>query len=116
MASFNVYIVFVVLVIGASGAAMARDVDPTKVNNCETKMTLHCVIGVYNSIFKTGIVTKKCCDELLVVGQICHNAFVKKTLQNPMFKNNNPSVILSRSEQVWKKCFGAKDVSPAASP
>ena len=56
MASFKVYAVFGVLVIMASGAVMAREVDPIKANNCETKMSLHCVTEVFTSIFKTGTV------------------------------------------------------------
>ncbi|EOY12979.1 Uncharacterized protein TCM_031487 [Theobroma cacao] len=116
MASFNIYIAFCVLVIMTSGAAMAHDVDPIKANNCETKMTTHCVIEVFVSIFKTGTVSDDCCHELIGLGQFCHNALVKKTLQNPLFKNNDTSVILSRAAQVWKKCtVVGEDVSPTPS-
>ncbi|EOY12974.1 Uncharacterized protein TCM_031482 [Theobroma cacao] len=117
MASFNSYIVFGVLVVMANGAVMARDVDPIKANNCETKMTLHCVNEVFTSIFKTGIVTDNCCIELIGLGKFCHDALIKKTLENPLFKNNDTSVILSRGAQVWNKCtLVSKDVSPSPSP
>ncbi|XP_017979728.1 PREDICTED: uncharacterized protein LOC18593964 [Theobroma cacao] len=117
MASFNIYIAFGVLVIMISGAVMARDVDPIKAKNCETKMTLHCVNEVFTSIFKTGIVTDNCCIELIGLGQFCHYALIKKTLQNPLFKNNDTSVILSRAAQVWKKCTPVSEgVSPTPSP
>ncbi|WRX29616.1 Prolamin-like domain - like 10 [Theobroma cacao] len=117
MASFNVYVVFGVVTIMASGVVMARDVDTIKANNCETKMTLHCVIEVFTSIFKTGIVTDNCCIELIGLGQFCHDALIKKTLQNPLFKNNDTSVILSRGAQVWNKCnLVNKNVSPSSSP
>ncbi|EOY12967.1 Uncharacterized protein TCM_031480 [Theobroma cacao] len=117
MASFNSYVAFGVLVIMASGAVMARDVDPIKANNCETKMTLRCVNEVFASIFKTGLVTDHCCIELIGLGKFCHDALIKKTLENPLFKNNDTSVILSRGAQVWNKCtLVKKDVSPSPSP
>ncbi|EOY12928.1 Uncharacterized protein TCM_031429 [Theobroma cacao] len=101
----------------ASGAVMAYNVDPIKAYNCETKMTLHCVIEVFQSIFKTGIVTDNCCIELIGLGQFCHDVLIKKTLQNPLFKNNDTLVILSRGAQVWNKCtLVNKDVSPSLSP
>ncbi|EOY21823.1 Uncharacterized protein TCM_013956 [Theobroma cacao] len=97
---------------------MARDVDSIKANNCETKMTmLHCVIEVFASIFKTGIVYDNCCHELIELGQLCHNALVKKTLQNPLFKNNDTSVILSKTAQIWNKCtLVGENVSLTPSP
>ncbi|EOY12961.1 Uncharacterized protein TCM_031469 [Theobroma cacao] len=117
MANFNVYFAFCVLVIMTSGAIMARDVDLIKPNNCETKMTMHCVIEVFTSIFKDGIVSDNCCHELIRLSQLCHNALVKNTLQNPLFKNNDTSVILSKAAQVWNKCaLVGEDVSPTPSP
>ncbi|EOY12954.1 Uncharacterized protein TCM_031457 [Theobroma cacao] len=117
MASFNVYIVFGVLVIMTSGAVIAHDVDPIKTNNCETKMTMHCVIEGFTSIFKTETIFDNCCHELVGLGQLCHNALVKKTLQNPLFKNNDTSVIFSRTVQVWNKyILVGENVSPTPSP
>ncbi|EOY12959.1 Uncharacterized protein TCM_031466 [Theobroma cacao] len=117
MAGFKAYVAFGVLVIMTSRAVMAHDVDPIKANNCETKMTTHCVFEVFASIFKTGTVSDNCCHELIGLGQLCHNALVKKTLENLLFKNNNISVILLRAAQVWNKCtLAGEDVSPTSSP
>ncbi|XP_022735135.1 uncharacterized protein LOC111288495 [Durio zibethinus] len=118
MASSNVYAVVGVLAIMAiSGAVMAQDVDPIKVNNCESKskMTWHCINEVFASIFKTGTVSDECCHQLVNLGQICHEALVKRTLQNPLFKNNDTSVIFAKSAQIWNKC-SLVDVSPSPSP
>ena len=115
MASLNVYVALGVLAIMAiSGAVMARDVDPIKANDCEdkSKMNFNCVLEVFASIFKTGTVTDKCCRKLVNLDLICHEALVKRTLQNPLFKNNDTSVILSRTAQIWNKCTLVDDVSP----
>ena len=114
MASLNVYAVIGVLAIMAiSGAVMARDVDPIKANDCEdkSKMNFNCVLEVFASIFKTGIVTDECCRELVNLGLTCHEALVKRTLQNPLFKNNDTSVILSKTAQIWNKCTLVENVS-----
>ena len=78
-------------------------------------MNFHCVIEVFASIFKTGTVTDECCYELVNLGQICQEALVKRTIQNPLFKNNDTSVILSKSAQIWNKCTLVDDVSPSHS-
>ena len=82
----------------------------------KTKMKFHCVIEVFASIFKTGTVTDECCYELVNLGQICQEALVKRTLQNHLFKNNDTSVILSRTAQIWNKCSLVDDVSLSPSP
>ncbi|GLU18587.1 hypothetical protein SLE2022_348790 [Rubroshorea leprosula] len=79
----------------------------------ETRIAADCALEVFDSIFKTGTVIDKCCQELGVLGQICHNAFVLKSLQNLEFKNKNSSVVLTKSKQVWNKCAL---VSPTHSP
>ncbi|MFQ6669232.1 hypothetical protein Gotur_034558, partial [Gossypium turneri] len=65
MASLNVYSVLVVLFL-TCGAAMAT------------------------SIFETGSISNKCCGELVALGKVCHSALVKRTLENPLFKDLSP--------------------------
>ncbi|MFQ6660606.1 hypothetical protein Gotur_029057, partial [Gossypium turneri] len=65
MASLNVYFVLVVLFL-TCGAVMAT------------------------SIFETGSISNKCCGELVVLGKVCHSALVKRTLENPLFKDLSP--------------------------
>ncbi|XVF09121.1 hypothetical protein REPUB_Repub07fG0063900 [Reevesia pubescens] len=45
-------------------------------------MNLACVMEVYISIFKTGTIANKCCNELLVLSKICHAALLLKILIN----------------------------------
>ncbi|MBA0729383.1 hypothetical protein Golax_020323, partial [Gossypium laxum] len=40
---------------------------------------------------------KNCCGEPVVLGNICHSALVKRTLENPLFKYLNPATIIARS-------------------
>ncbi|OMO61777.1 hypothetical protein COLO4_33344 [Corchorus olitorius] len=118
MASLNFYATIGVLVIVASGAVMGREIDPIKANNCEdkSKMTWHCIVEISTSVFKTGSVTDGCCHQLVSLGNICHEALVKRSLKNPLYKKNDTSVILSKAAQVWNKCASANDVSPNPSP
>ncbi|EOY19403.1 Uncharacterized protein TCM_044499 [Theobroma cacao] len=105
MASFNVLSLLVVLFV-TSGAVMSIEVaDPIQAYNCESKMSLNCVMGVFASIFNnTEMVTDKCCGELIVLGQVCHNALFKRTLQLPKFRKIDSSLILKRSIRTWNKC------------
>ncbi|OMO98494.1 hypothetical protein CCACVL1_04209, partial [Corchorus capsularis] len=93
MASLNVYVALAVLFIVASGTVMAREVDVIKANNCEDKrkMSLHCVNEVFTSVFKTGNVCDDCCHELAKLGDVCHQALVERTLNNPIYKKNDTS-------------------------
>ncbi|XP_022735564.1 uncharacterized protein LOC111288875 [Durio zibethinus] len=119
MASLNVYVAVGVLAIMAiSGAVMARDVDPIKAYDCENKrkMTWNCINEVFASIFKTGTVSDECCHQLVNLGLTCHEALVKRTLQNPLFKNNDKLVIFSKTAQIWNNCSLVGDVSPSPSP
>ncbi|KAG8493020.1 hypothetical protein CXB51_010413 [Gossypium anomalum] len=61
-----------------------------KENNCETKMGLPYVLEAFTAVFNTGSISNKCCNELVVLGKVCHSALVKKTLENPLFKDLNP--------------------------
>ncbi|KAG8492961.1 hypothetical protein CXB51_012661 [Gossypium anomalum] len=85
-----------------------------KENNCETKMGLPCVLEAFMSIFKTGSISNKCCGELVVLGKVCHSVLVKRTLENPQFKDLNPVTIIVKSIQTWNNCFALID-SPSPS-
>ncbi|TYJ39246.1 hypothetical protein E1A91_A04G054300v1 [Gossypium mustelinum] len=75
-----------------------------KENNCET----------FTSIFNTGSISNKCCGELVVLGKVCHSALVKRTLENPLFKDLNPTTIIAKSIQTWNNCLALID-SPSPS-
>ncbi|OMP10712.1 hypothetical protein COLO4_04336 [Corchorus olitorius] len=78
-------------------------------------MELPCAREVFTSIFKTGAVTKNCCAELKVLGKVCHDAFVKKTLEDPIYKNLSESAIAKKSTKTWNTCASVIDISPSSS-
>ncbi|OMO86143.1 hypothetical protein COLO4_21293 [Corchorus olitorius] len=78
-------------------------------------MGLPCVRKVFTSIFKIGAVTKKCCGEVMVLGKVCHDAFVKKTLEDPIYKNLSESTIANKSIKTWNTCASVIGISPSSS-
>ncbi|PPD67282.1 hypothetical protein GOBAR_DD35842 [Gossypium barbadense] len=115
MASLNVYSVLVVLFF-TCGAVMATKENGriVKENNCETKMGLPCVIEAFTSIFETRSISHKCCGEVIVLGKVCHSALVKRTLENPLFKDLTAATIIAKSIQTWNNCLALID-SPSPS-
>ncbi|KAG8492962.1 hypothetical protein CXB51_012653 [Gossypium anomalum] len=115
MASLNVCSVLVVLFL-TCGAVMATEENDQiiKENNCETRMGLPCVLEAFMSIFRIGSIFSKCCGELVVLGKVCHSALVKRTLENPQFKDQNPTTIIAKSIQTWNNCLALID-SPSPS-
>ncbi|KAK5833549.1 hypothetical protein PVK06_017395 [Gossypium arboreum] len=98
MASLHVYSVLVVLFLTCGALMATKENDQIiKENNCETKMGLPCVLKAFMSIFKTGSISNKFCSELVVLGKVCHSALVKRTLENPLFKDLNPVTIIANS-------------------
>ncbi|KAL4346689.1 hypothetical protein GQ457_17G012170 [Hibiscus cannabinus] len=105
MASLITYS-FLLVLFFTSGVVIATKKNEEFIieNNCEFKMDLSCVSEVFDSIFKTGNVTNKCCGELLVLGKKCHHALVKRTLENPIFKSLDRKTIMHKSITTWSKC------------
>ncbi|TXG75377.1 hypothetical protein E1A91_1Z021800v1 [Gossypium mustelinum] len=114
MASLNVYSALVVLFL-TCGAGMAKKENDQiiKGNNCETKMGFPCVLEAFTSIFEIGTISSKCCGELVGLGKVCHSA-LKRTLENPLFKNLSPARIIAKSIQTWNNCLALID-SPSPS-
>lgn len=115
MASLNAYSLLMVLFI-TSGVVIATEENDQIIikNNCEAKMGMPCVWEVFNSIFKIGSVSSKCCGELLVLGKVCHSAFVLRTLEHPHFKNLDRDTIIRKSINTWNNCL-AQTHSPSPS-
>ncbi|TYI84563.1 hypothetical protein E1A91_D05G374400v1 [Gossypium mustelinum] len=100
MESLNVYSALVVLFLTCGAAMATKEIDQIiKDNNCETKMALACVLETFTSIFETVSISNKCCGELVVLGKVCHSAFVKRTLENPLFKDLSLATITAKSIQ-----------------
>ncbi|KAG4149357.1 hypothetical protein ERO13_D05G331948v2 [Gossypium hirsutum] len=102
MASLNVY------------SALVENDQIIKENNCETKIGLLCVLEAFTSIFETGSISDRCCGELVGLGKVFHSALVKRTLENPLFKDLSPSTIIAKSIQKWNNCLALID-SPSPS-
>ncbi|KAB2086816.1 hypothetical protein ES319_A04G060900v1 [Gossypium barbadense] len=115
MVSLNVYSVLVVLFL-TCGAVMATKENEgiIKENNCETKMGLPFVLEAFTSNFRTRGISNKCCGELVMLGKVCHSALVKRTLENPLFKDLNLATITTKSSQTWTNCLALID-SPSPS-
>ncbi|MFQ6664888.1 hypothetical protein Gotur_031847 [Gossypium turneri] len=77
-------------------------------------MGLPCVLEAFTSIFETWSISNKCCGELVVLGKVCHSALVKRTLENPLFKDLSPATIIAKSIQTWSNCLALID-SPSPS-
>ncbi|TYG71199.1 hypothetical protein ES288_D05G375400v1 [Gossypium darwinii] len=94
MASLKVYSVLVVLFL-TCGAVMATKENDQIIqeNNCETKMGLPYILEAFRSIFETGSISNKCC------------ALVKRTHENPLFKDLSPTKIIPKSIQTWNNCL-----------
>ncbi|TXG74628.1 hypothetical protein ES288_1Z025900v1 [Gossypium darwinii] len=115
MASLNVYSALVVLFFTRAAAMATKENDQIiKDNNCENKMGLPCVLEAFTSIFKTGTISSKCCGELVGFGKVCHTTLVKRTLENPLFKDLSPARIIVKSIQTWNICLALID-SPSPS-
>jgi hypothetical protein len=71
--------------------------------DCAKSTSPKCGKEVFDSIFKTGMVSKNCCLDLVLMGKTCHDEFTKYTAHGPDFKAHL-SEYLAKSEQVYNKC------------
>lgn len=106
MASLNTFSFLMVLFI-TIGVVIAANLNDRliKENNCEAKMDMPCAKEVFNNIFKNGSISNKCCGELLVLGDVCHFALVKRTLENHVFKHVKSETIVKKSFKAWNDCL-----------
>ncbi|KAL4376738.1 hypothetical protein GQ457_02G043130 [Hibiscus cannabinus] len=106
MARLIAYSLLMVLFITCSADTSTKENDHTILKyNCEAKMGIPCVWEVFNTIFKIGSVTNKCCDELIVLGKVCHSALVQKTLEKPKFQNLDRGTIIQKCIDTWNNCL-----------
>ncbi|KAL4386238.1 hypothetical protein GQ457_09G021440 [Hibiscus cannabinus] len=104
--SLSAYSLLVVLFITSDVVLATKENTQIFIkNNCEAKMGMPCVWEVFNSIFKTGSVTSKCCGELIVLGKVCHSALVQRTLESPNFQNLDKDTIIQKSIDTWNNCL-----------
>ncbi|TXG75674.1 hypothetical protein E1A91_1Z028200v1 [Gossypium mustelinum] len=104
MKSLNVYSALVVLFLTCGAAMATKENDQIIKDNNKT----------FTSIFETGTISSKCCGELVGLGKVCHSALVKRTLENPLFKDLSATRIIAKSIQTWNNCLALID-SPSPS-
>ncbi|TYJ39268.1 hypothetical protein E1A91_A04G056500v1 [Gossypium mustelinum] len=115
MAILNVSSVLVALFLTCGAVMASKENDQViKENNCESKMDFLCVLEAFTSILNTGSISNKCCSELVVLGKVYRSALVKRTLENPLFKDLNPATVIAKSIQKWNNCLALID-SPSLS-
>lgn len=106
MARLHVCSILLVLFITSGVVLATKENDQIiKENNCEARMGMPCVWEVFDSIFRIGTVSNKCCGDLLALGKLCHSAFVKRTLENPEFKDLKSNEIIAKSIKTWTNCL-----------
>ncbi|KAL4281871.1 hypothetical protein GQ457_03G015160 [Hibiscus cannabinus] len=106
MAGLGAYSLLVVLFITSSVVIATEENNQIIIkNNCEAKIGMPCVWEVFKSIFKTGSVTNKCCNELVVLGKVCHSALVQRALECPNFQNLDRDTIIQKSIDTWNNCL-----------
>ncbi|KAH1063787.1 hypothetical protein J1N35_028774 [Gossypium stocksii] len=94
--------------------AMKENDQIIKENNCGTKMGLLYVLEAFTAIFKIGSISNNCCSELVMLGKVCNSTLVKRTLENPLFKDLNTVTIIAKSIETWNNFLALID-SPSPS-
>ncbi|KAK4426208.1 hypothetical protein Salat_1389300 [Sesamum alatum] len=70
---------------------------------CEKRMTANCADQLVGYMFSNKTVSKTCCSKLVYMGPDCHKGLLMRGKE--LTKNNAYlKKILSRSEELWKKC------------
>ncbi|KAL5758383.1 hypothetical protein ACOSP7_020994 [Xanthoceras sorbifolium] len=73
---------------------------------CAAKLPVECGVQIVGTLFGDGTLTASCCSRLVAVGRPCHDEFLAVTL--PYHKEVDPSIVLAKSEKVWKDCATQK--------
>ncbi|KAJ8434732.1 hypothetical protein Cgig2_012653 [Carnegiea gigantea] len=83
--------------IEGTQAVPALIVQPLK--SCAGKVTSACGPKIYEFMFdKSGVLSKKCCQQLLNAGRECHDR------DNREFSNEEREEVLARHSKVWNLC------------
>ncbi|KAJ8419586.1 hypothetical protein Cgig2_001040 [Carnegiea gigantea] len=89
--------------IGGTQAAPATIVQPLK--GCAGKVTSACGPKIYEFVFDTsGILSEKCCEQLLNAGRECHDSDTNSILSEGEFSNEERVEISARHSEVWNLC------------
>ncbi|KAJ8421121.1 hypothetical protein Cgig2_008607 [Carnegiea gigantea] len=89
--------------IGGTQAAPATIVQPLK--GCAGKVTSACGPKIYEFVFdNSGVLSEKCCEQLLNAGRECHDSDTNSILSEGEFPKEESEEILARHSEVWNLC------------
>ncbi|KAJ8421589.1 hypothetical protein Cgig2_030120 [Carnegiea gigantea] len=89
--------------IGGTQAAPATIVQPLK--GCAGKVTSACGPKIYEFVFdNSGILSEKCCEQLVNAGRECHDSDTNSILSEGEFSKEEWEEILARHSEVWNLC------------
>ncbi|KAJ8421117.1 hypothetical protein Cgig2_008603 [Carnegiea gigantea] len=89
--------------IGGTQAAPATIIQPLK--GCAGKVTSACGPKIYEFVFdNSGILSEKCCEQLLNAGRECHDSDTNSILSEGEFSEEEREEILARHSEVWNLC------------
>ncbi|KAJ8421218.1 hypothetical protein Cgig2_033726 [Carnegiea gigantea] len=89
--------------IGGTQAAPATIIQPLK--GCTGKVTSACGPKIYEFVFdNSGILSEKCCEQLLNAGRECHDSDTNSILSEGEFSEEEREEILARHSEVWNLC------------
>ncbi|KAJ8421217.1 hypothetical protein Cgig2_033725 [Carnegiea gigantea] len=89
--------------IGGTQAAPATIVQPLK--GCASKVTSACGPKIYEFVFdNSGILSEKCCEQLLNAGRECHDSDTNSILSEGEFSKEEREEVLARHSEVWNLC------------
>ncbi|KAJ8420455.1 hypothetical protein Cgig2_034099 [Carnegiea gigantea] len=89
--------------IGGTQAAPATIIQPLK--GCAGKVTSACGPKIYEFVFdNSGILSEKCCEQLLNAGRECHDSDTNSILSEGEFSKEEREEILARHSEVWNLC------------
>ncbi|KAJ8434724.1 LOW QUALITY PROTEIN: hypothetical protein Cgig2_012645 [Carnegiea gigantea] len=86
--------------IGGTQAASATIVQPLK--GCAGKVASACGPKIYEFVLdNSGILSEKCCEQLLNAGRECHDSDTNSILSEGEFSKEEREEILARHSEVW---------------
>ncbi|KAJ8434722.1 hypothetical protein Cgig2_012643 [Carnegiea gigantea] len=89
--------------IGGTQAAPATIMRHLK--GCAGKVTSACGPKIYEFVFdNSGILSEKCCEQLLNAGRECHDSVINSILREGEFSKEEREEILARHSEVWNLC------------
>ncbi len=105
MASFKYFLGFLVLIYFVSISTATNYRDIIKQKHCDSTMKIHCADEVVANIFRAGVVSNECCNQLIRIGNTCHEALLARLIDTvPKYKVNDSTEVQIKSVLLWYQC------------